>query len=159
MYWAGRAFSLYIFLDLYGFTLYNSTLQANSNAPTHVPAGIAACPEELFVQPESFIGGKFKNIVSYTDMERCGHFAAFEEPELLANDVFAFVGKVERLRAADQPAAQPDKELWKAICDPLKFLINKKPFSQWRINDSFLFSTWMVYSDFIREQILKNGVC
>ena len=84
--------------------------QAHSNAPVHVPTGIAACPEELFVQPESFLGGKFKNIISYNDMERCGHFAAFEEPGLLADDVFAFVGKVEQLRA-DQSAAQPEKEL------------------------------------------------
>ena len=48
--------------------------QVLSNAPSHVPTGIVACPEELFVQPESFLSGKFKNIMSYNDLETCGHF-------------------------------------------------------------------------------------
>ena len=54
---------------------------------------LVAFPEELFVQPINFLGGKFKNIVSYTDMPSGGHFAAFEEPELLSKDIIQFVQK------------------------------------------------------------------
>ena len=35
-------------------------------------------------------------------MPRGGHFAAFEEPELFANDVIKFVEKVEKRIAAKQ---------------------------------------------------------
>ena len=55
------------------------------------------------------MGGKFKNIITYNDLERCGHFAAYEEPELLADDFFAFVGKVERL--SGNGSEKPEKEL------------------------------------------------
>ena len=36
----------------------------------------------------------FKDIVQFTIMPRGGHFAAFEEPHLLANDVRNFVRKL-----------------------------------------------------------------
>ena len=38
-----------------------------------------------------------QNIVQYTYMPRGGHFAALEEPQLLAEDIFSFVRKVEVL--------------------------------------------------------------
>lgn len=39
---------------------------------------------------------KYLNIYYYTMMPRGGHFAAFEEPQLLADDIFQFVRKVEK---------------------------------------------------------------
>lgn len=63
----------------------------------YVPTGIAAFPNELLHCPRSWAKKKFKNIVTYTYMPRGGHFAAFEEPELLAQDIKQFVKKVEHL--------------------------------------------------------------
>ncbi|KAK9411884.1 epoxide hydrolase 1 [Crotalus adamanteus] len=63
----------------------------------YVPTGIAAFPNELLHCPRSWAKKKFKNIVTYTYMPRGGHFAAFEEPELLAQDIRQFVKKVEHL--------------------------------------------------------------
>ena len=40
---------------------------------------------------------KFHNIVTYTDMPQGGHFAAFEDPKMLAEDFFGFVEKVEMM--------------------------------------------------------------
>ena len=60
-----------------------------------VPVALAAFPEELFVQPKNFITGKYHNIVSYTDMSVGGHFAAYEQPKLLFEDIVQFVAKVE----------------------------------------------------------------
>ena len=60
-----------------------------------VPVALAAFPEELFVQPKNFITGKYNNIVSYTDMPVGGHFAAYEQPKLLFDDIVQFVAKVE----------------------------------------------------------------
>jgi len=80
-----------------------------NNAPTNVPTGVSALPEEIFVQPKSFLSGKFKNIISYNDLERGGHFAAYEEPGLLAEDILGFVRKVEELRSS--AGAVPNSEL------------------------------------------------
>lgn len=60
-----------------------------------VPVGVAAFPEEIFAQPASFIKNKFQRLISYTDMPTGGHFAAFEEPKLLYDDLVQFVQKVE----------------------------------------------------------------
>ncbi|XP_077138084.1 epoxide hydrolase 1-like isoform X2 [Ranitomeya variabilis] len=62
-----------------------------------VPTGIAAFPWELAHAPRVWAKQKFRHIVSYTYMPRGGHFAAFEEPELLARDVQNFVSKVEKM--------------------------------------------------------------
>ncbi|KAF7657385.1 hypothetical protein LDENG_00028150 [Lucifuga dentata] len=61
-----------------------------------VPTGLAAFPGELLHCPQSLAKIRYRNICSYTFMPRGGHFAAFEEPKLLADDVFQFVKKVER---------------------------------------------------------------
>ncbi|XP_068088771.1 epoxide hydrolase 1-like [Hyperolius riggenbachi] len=64
--------------------------------PVYVPIGIAAFPCELRHVPRVWAKERFKNIVTYTYMPRGGHFAALEEPELLARDVQNFVSKVEK---------------------------------------------------------------
>jgi len=38
---------------------------------------------------------RFVNLLRATKMHRGGHFAAFEEPELFANDVWASVDEME----------------------------------------------------------------
>lgn len=63
----------------------------------YVPTGLAAFPNELMHCPESWAKNKYRNIHSYTFMPRGGHFAAFEEPQLLADDIVKFVRKVEKM--------------------------------------------------------------
>ncbi|XP_053238840.1 epoxide hydrolase 1-like [Podarcis raffonei] len=82
---------------------YKENLSQNpQNAPdsrveVYVPTGIAAFPGELTHIPRSWAKKLFKNIVTYSYMPRGGHFAAFEEPALLAQDFRQFVKKVEHL--------------------------------------------------------------
>uniref|UniRef100_A0AAY5EVB0 Epoxide hydrolase 1 n=1 Tax=Electrophorus electricus TaxID=8005 RepID=A0AAY5EVB0_ELEEL len=64
----------------------------------YVPVGLAAFPHELMHCPKTWAYSRFPDIRSYTYMARGGHFAAFEEPELLAKDVMQFVKKVEKKR-------------------------------------------------------------
>lgn len=61
----------------------------------YVPTGLAAFPNELMHCPWVWASSKFTDIRSYTYMPRGGHFAAFEEPELLSQDILQFVKKVE----------------------------------------------------------------
>ncbi|KAF7710900.1 epoxide hydrolase 1 [Silurus meridionalis] len=68
-------------------------------AKIYVPTGLAAFPHELIHCPWVWASSKFRDIRSYTYMPRGGHFAAFEEPELLAQDLLQFVKKVESKKA------------------------------------------------------------
>ncbi|KAJ8013530.1 hypothetical protein DPEC_G00030730 [Dallia pectoralis] len=71
------------------------------NRPDHiagvfVPTGLAAFPNEIMHVPQVWAQDRYRNISSYSYMPRGGHFAAFEEPQLLADDLRKFVGKVEK---------------------------------------------------------------
>ncbi|XP_078503599.1 epoxide hydrolase 1-like [Lissotriton helveticus] len=63
----------------------------------YVPTGLAAFPNELVHTPLLWAKERYKNIVTYSVMPRGGHFAAFEEPELLARDIRHFITKVEKM--------------------------------------------------------------
>jgi len=54
-----------------------------------VPTGIASFPKEILRAPRRWCEPKY-NITHWTDMPRGGHFAAFEQPELFADDVRTF---------------------------------------------------------------------
>lgn len=57
--------------------------------------GFAAFPHELLHCPQAWARWRYKDIRSYSYMASGGHFAAFEEPKLLADDFTQFVKKVE----------------------------------------------------------------
>ncbi|XP_011250832.1 juvenile hormone epoxide hydrolase 1 [Camponotus floridanus] len=66
--------------------------------PVNVPTACAAFPHELAYQSESLLRDKFTNLIQFNHLPRGGHFAAFEEPGLLADDIFEFVSKTENIR-------------------------------------------------------------
>ncbi|XP_018570556.1 juvenile hormone epoxide hydrolase-like [Anoplophora glabripennis] len=72
-----------------------------NNIPVEVPSACARFSNELIVHPDCILRDKFMNLVQISDLEG-GHFAAFEAPEALAGDVYAFVEKVEALRKIDK---------------------------------------------------------
>jgi len=55
-----------------------------------VPMGYAAFPKEILRPPRSQAETMYTDIRRWTAMPRGGHFAALEQPELLAQDVIAF---------------------------------------------------------------------
>ncbi|RXN10575.1 epoxide hydrolase 1 [Labeo rohita] len=61
----------------------------------HVPTGLVAFPNELLHCPRAWAGARFTDVRSFTYMPRGGHFAALEEPQLMAEDIIQFVEKVE----------------------------------------------------------------
>lgn len=73
-----------------------SGISVPSRMTVHVPTGFAAFPCELLHAPEKWVKSKYPKLISYSYMARGGHFAAFEEPELLAQDICKFVGLLER---------------------------------------------------------------
>ncbi|XP_032670379.1 juvenile hormone epoxide hydrolase 1-like [Odontomachus brunneus] len=78
----------------------------------NVPVACAAFPHELLYQPESLVRDKYTNLIQFNHLPRGGHFAAFEEPALLANDVFEFVSKTEDIRKkAGKDKANTEKKI------------------------------------------------
>ncbi|MBN3302926.1 HYEP hydrolase, partial [Amia calva] len=65
-----------------------------SRLPVRVPTAMACFPNELLHTPRLWAEQKYLNLVSFNYMERGGHFAAFEEPELLAQDIQNFMKKL-----------------------------------------------------------------
>ncbi|KTG40212.1 hypothetical protein cypCar_00027486 [Cyprinus carpio] len=61
----------------------------------YVPTGLASFPDELLHCPRAWAGSRFTDVRSFTYMPRGGHFAALEEPQLMAQDIIQFVEKVE----------------------------------------------------------------
>jgi pimeloyl-ACP methyl ester carboxylesterase len=63
-----------------------------------VPTAVAVFPADLAAPPpRSWVERKY-NLIRYTLMPRGGHFAAHEEPELLADDITAFFRQVNTAR-------------------------------------------------------------
>lgn len=55
-----------------------------------VPTGVTLTVEPVNKAPKSWAERTYKNIQHWTELPRGGHFAAFEEPELLAEEIRAF---------------------------------------------------------------------
>ena len=62
-----------------------------------VPCGIARFPREAPSPPRAWVERVY-DVRRWTEMPRGGHFAAFEEPGLLAEDVGGFFGEAGRIR-------------------------------------------------------------
>ncbi len=60
-----------------------------------VPTGVAIFPHDLVPAPRAY-AERFYNVQRWTEMPRGGHFAALEEPELLAEDLWAFFRPLRR---------------------------------------------------------------
>jgi len=63
------------------------------NESVQVPVAFAKFPKELPTPPRSYIEKGF-NIQQWTEMPAGGHFAAMEQPQLLANDIIDFFAKL-----------------------------------------------------------------
>jgi hypothetical protein len=52
-----------------------------------IPVVVSAFPEELFQAPRSWAEKAYPNMIYYKKHTKGGHFAAWEQPELLVNDI------------------------------------------------------------------------
>jgi hypothetical protein len=65
--------------------------QAAGMAPPQVtlPVGFTAFPGEIFRAPRSWVEQGYPSLTYYSEAEKGGHFAAWEEPEVFATEVEA----------------------------------------------------------------------
>jgi pimeloyl-ACP methyl ester carboxylesterase len=64
---------------------------ASGQAPPQVslPVGFTAFPDEIFVAPRSWVENGYPTLTYFNQVDRGGHFAAWEEPELFSEEVRA----------------------------------------------------------------------
>ncbi len=58
-----------------------------SDKPVQIPTGASIFPKEIVATPRSWAEGRFSNIVYWNELEKGGHFAAFEQPEQFITEV------------------------------------------------------------------------
>ena len=54
-----------------------------------IPVGVTVFPDELYPAPRSWAERAYPNLVRFNQVDRGGHFAAWEQPELLSEEVRA----------------------------------------------------------------------
>jgi pimeloyl-ACP methyl ester carboxylesterase len=54
-----------------------------------VPAGFTTFPGEIWRTPRSWVEKSYPNVIYFNEVDRGGHFAAWEEPELFSTEVRA----------------------------------------------------------------------
>lgn len=54
-----------------------------------VPAAVSVFPDELYQAPRSWTEQAYPNLIHYNRLDKGGHFAAWEQPELLAEEMRA----------------------------------------------------------------------
>jgi pimeloyl-ACP methyl ester carboxylesterase len=52
-----------------------------------VPVAVSVFPDELFQAPRSWTEKAYPNLIHYNEVDRGGHFAAWEQPELYASEL------------------------------------------------------------------------
>jgi pimeloyl-ACP methyl ester carboxylesterase len=57
--------------------------------PVAVPVGFTAFPGEIFAAPRSWVEIMYPGLAYFNEVERGGHFAAWEEPKLFSDEVRA----------------------------------------------------------------------
>jgi pimeloyl-ACP methyl ester carboxylesterase len=64
---------------------------AAGQAPPQVsiPVGFTTFPDEIFRAPRSWVERSYPNLTYFNEVDRGGHFAAWEEPELFSEEVRA----------------------------------------------------------------------
>jgi hypothetical protein len=64
---------------------------AAGQAPPDVslPVGFTTFPGEIFRAPRSWVEASYPNLSYFSEPDRGGHFAAWEEPELFSDEVRA----------------------------------------------------------------------
>ena len=93
LYWVtqsiGSSFAPYYDITHAGVTRWILEKAKDLVHPVKVPAAFARFPKDLSDPPREW-AERFFNVQRWTQMPRGGHFAAMEEPELLAADLRAF---------------------------------------------------------------------
>jgi pimeloyl-ACP methyl ester carboxylesterase len=126
IYWAtetiGSSFQPYYDLTHAGVARWMFEKAKEWVGSSEVPTGFALFPKDLANPPREW-AQRFFNVQRWTEMPKGGHFAAMEEPELLAEDIRAFfrplrLASMQRERAPGHGAVQVRVEARMPVAQP-----------------------------------------
>jgi hypothetical protein len=64
-------------------------LAGQAPPPVSVPVAFTTFPGEIFAAPRSWVETVYPGLAYFNEVEKGGHFAAWEEPELFSEEVRA----------------------------------------------------------------------
>jgi pimeloyl-ACP methyl ester carboxylesterase len=67
----------------------NFSAAAQKTADISIPVGVTVFPGEIYRAPRSWTEQAYNQLIYFNEVDKGGHFAAWEEPELFANEVRA----------------------------------------------------------------------
>ncbi len=67
--------------------LYWESFNSPSLDPIHMPVGCSIFPHEIFRSSRRWAEKRFTQLIHWNELERGGHFAAFEQPEVFVNEL------------------------------------------------------------------------
>jgi len=73
----------------FGRTLAAAIASGQPPPPVTVPVAFTSFPGELWAAPKSWVEGVYPGIAYFNEVDRGGHFAAWEEPELFTSELRA----------------------------------------------------------------------
>jgi pimeloyl-ACP methyl ester carboxylesterase len=59
-----------------------------------LPVGFTTFPGEIWRTPRSWVEKSYPNVVHFNEVDKGGHFAAWEEPELFTEELRAAFGSL-----------------------------------------------------------------
>jgi hypothetical protein len=94
--------------------------------PMAVPVGFTTFPGEVFAAPRSWVERVYPGIAYFNEVDRGGHFAAWEEPDLFSTEV----------RAAFRPLRTP--EIPSRVADHVPAVSGTRPAPEAALSDTLL---------------------
>lgn len=67
----------------------NTSATLQKTAEISLPVGVTVFPGEIYRAPKSWTQRAYHNLIYYHQVEKGGHFAAWEEPELFSEEIRA----------------------------------------------------------------------
>jgi pimeloyl-ACP methyl ester carboxylesterase len=67
----------------------NARAAGKAPTPVSIPVGFTTFPGEIWRTPRSWVEKAYPNVIYFNEVDKGGHFAAWEEPELFATEVRA----------------------------------------------------------------------
>ena len=66
---------------------FNRAFGDGADTTVKLPTGCSIFPKEIVPTPRSWAQKRYTNIVYWNELDRGGHFAAFEQPELFVTEL------------------------------------------------------------------------
>ena len=67
--------------------LYWHSFNQLSTGDITLPTGCSIYPQEIFLSSRRWAERRYKNLIHWSELDKGGHFAAFEVPEVFVNEV------------------------------------------------------------------------